>query len=122
MMTKRMTWAVVLVLMAGCRTVLADGELVDLGRAQYHLKAYDEARKLTEQVLAGRPRWLTAQTILLAALWRLGRKDQAEDMANTIRTEQPDFSVARWQQGWPYKSEVVLADLTEPLIEAGLPA
>ena len=48
--------------------------LVDLARANYHLGAFEEARRISALVLVRQPRWMTAQTILVAALWRLGRE------------------------------------------------
>ena len=95
--------------------------LVDLARAEYHLGEYEEARRLTTEVLQRQSRWLTAQTILLAALWRLGREDEARTVAATIKRGQRSFSVSRWAKGWPYRRAEDLAALMDPLREAGLP-
>ena len=95
--------------------------LVDLARAQYHLGAFEEARRNASQVLQIQPRWLTAQTILVAALWRLGRQDEARDVGANIIRGDPKFSVARWANAWPYRRSEDLAALMDPLAEAGLP-
>ena len=72
-------------------------------------------------MLQRQSRWLTAQTILLAALWRLGREDEARTVAATIKRGQRSFSVSRWAKGWPYRRAEDLAALMDPLREAGLP-
>jgi TolB-like protein len=95
--------------------------MIDLARAQYHLGAYEEARQLAAQVLQSQPRWLTAQTILLAALWRLRREDEACDVAALVTRGHPKFSVARWANAWPYRRPEDLAAMVDPLLEAGLP-
>ncbi|MBT5896851.1 MAG: hypothetical protein HOK30_00365 [Rhodospirillaceae bacterium] len=95
--------------------------LVDLARAHYHLGAYTEARELTGRVLEDKPRWLTALTIQLAALWRLGEEDEARDIAATIIEGHRNFSVSRWSNGSPYRRAADLAALMDPLRLAGLP-
>ncbi len=96
--------------------------VVDLARAHYHLGAFAEARQLASYVLESQPRWLTAQTILLAAQWRLGEQDQARAVAATIIEGHEKFSVSRWSNGAPYRRQEDLAALMDPLLEAGLPA
>jgi TolB-like protein len=86
-----------------------------------HVDLAEEAERLTSQVLKSRPRWLTAQTILLACLWRLGREDDARKVATEIKTNHPRFSVSRWAAGWPYRRAEDLAALMDPLLEVGLP-
>ena len=95
--------------------------MIDLARAQYHLGEFEGARWLAAQVLKVQPLWLTAQTILLAAFWRLGREDEARETAALLIRGHPKFSVARWANAWPYRREEDLAALTDPLLEAGLP-
>ncbi len=98
-----------------------DVSVIDLARARFHQGAFTEARDLAARVLAARPRWLTAQTILLAALWRLGKQDEARGQADAIRAVYANFSVNRWSQGHPYRRPEDLAALMDPLREAGLP-
>jgi TolB-like protein len=95
--------------------------MVDLARAHYHLGAFEEARRIAQRVLHNQPRWLTAQTILLASLWYLDRKEEALEVADMIKRGHTAFSVARWSSGWPYRRDEDLAALVEPLREAGLP-
>jgi len=95
--------------------------LVELARAEYHLGAFEDARKLAVQVLQGMPHWLTAKTILLASLWRLGDQQQAKQIGATIIADDPKFSVARWSKSTPYRRAEDLASVMDPLVEAGLP-
>jgi len=93
---------------------------VEISRAQFHLGDFDEARIKSEIALKTMPRWLTAQTILLASLWRLRRIDEAKKIAENIKSGHPNFSVSRWASGWPYRIEKDLDNLMEPLLESGL--
>jgi hypothetical protein len=45
---------------------------IDHARARYHLGEFATARDLARRVLATNPRWLSAMTTLIAALWRTG--------------------------------------------------
>jgi TolB-like protein/class 3 adenylate cyclase/Tfp pilus assembly protein PilF len=98
----------------------SEASLVDLARAQFHLEEFEEARKTSEHVLNVMPRWVTAQTILLASLWRLGREKEAKKLTAAINRQYPKFSVGRWSRGWPYRNAEDLAALMDPLLEAGL--
>ncbi len=71
-------------------------------------------------MLESQPRWLTAQTIVLAALWRLGREDEAREVGANIIRGHSKFSVARWSKGFPYRRAEDLQALMEPLRQAGL--
>jgi tetratricopeptide (TPR) repeat protein len=51
--------------------------MVDEARARFHLGDLVAARDIAERVPIEKPRWLTAQTILVAALWNLGSEDEA---------------------------------------------
>jgi len=95
--------------------------LVDLARANYHLGAYEEARRISATVLERQPRWMTAQTILVAALWRLGREAEARVIADKVIQGHSKFSVARWSSGFPYRRAEDLAALMDPLLATGLP-
>jgi len=98
-----------------------DISLVDAARASYHLADYAVAQRLAEQVLKSRPLWLTAQTILLASLWRLGRTREGTAIKDEILKTHPRFSISRWSQGFPYRRSQDLDDLMDPLLQAGLP-
>jgi hypothetical protein len=71
--------------------------------------------------LKEKPRWLTAQTTLIAALWNLGREDEARVIARKLLAGHPDFSVSRWSRGLPYRRQEDLDTLLNPLRRAGLP-
>lgn len=58
--------------------------MVDEARARFHLGDFTAARDIALRVLAEKPRWLTAQTILVAALWNLGREDEARIIVRGI--------------------------------------
>jgi adenylate cyclase len=95
--------------------------LIELARIQYHLGDFEDARVLAAEALERQPRWMTAQTILLAALWRLGRKEDAREIATKVLQSTPKFSVARWSSGFPYKNADDLTAILSPLLGAGLP-
>ena len=48
--------------------------MVDEARARFHLGELAAARDIASRVLAEKPRWLTARTVLGAALWNLGQE------------------------------------------------
>jgi hypothetical protein len=73
------------------------------------------------RVLKARPHWLTAQTTLVAALWKLGREDEAHAVAKGLLAKHRNFSVGRWAQGLPYRRPEDLNALIDPLQKAGLP-
>ena len=50
--------------------------MVDEARARFHLGDYTAARDTALRVSAAKPRWLTAQITLVAALWRLGSEGE----------------------------------------------
>lgn len=95
--------------------------LIELARAQYHLEEYEEVRSQALTVLKTASSWLTAKTILLSALWRLGREEEAKELAASILQLHPKFSVDRWSGGFPYQNEKDLHDVMDPLRAAGLP-
>ncbi len=50
---------------------------VDEARARFHLNDFKVARDIAQRVLMAKPRWLTAQSTLIASLWNLGHYDAA---------------------------------------------
>jgi adenylate cyclase len=96
--------------------------MVDEARARFHLGDFIAARDIALRVLKQRPRWLTAQTTLIAALWNVGRQDEARVIARELLAGHPSFSVSHWALRLPYRREEDLETLVNPLRMAGLPA
>ena len=95
--------------------------MVDEARARFHLGDFVAAKDIASRVLKEKPRWVTAQTILVAALWRLGSEDEARVIVRELLARHPDFSVSRWARGLPYCRQEDLDTLVNPLRRAGLP-
>jgi adenylate cyclase len=95
--------------------------MVDEARARFHLGDFTAARDIALRVLAEKPRWLTAQTILVAALWNLRREDEARSIVRELLVRRPDFTVSRWARGLPYRRQEDLDTLINLLRMAGLP-
>jgi adenylate cyclase len=95
--------------------------MVDEARARFHLGDFTAARDTALRVLKEKPRWLTAQTILVAALWNLGGEDDARVIVRELLARHPDFSISRWARGLPYRRQEDLDTLLNPLRSAGLP-
>ena len=94
---------------------------VDEARARFHLGDFVVARDIASRVLIERPGWLTAQTVLVAALWTLGSDDEARVIARRILAGHPNLTASRWARGLPYRSQTDLDALITPLRLAGLP-
>lgn len=94
---------------------------VDEARARFHLGDFIAARDIASRVLTERPRWLTAQTILVAALWNLGSDDEARVIARRMLASHPNLTASRWARGLPYCHQTDLDALVTPLRLAGLP-
>jgi adenylate cyclase len=95
--------------------------MVDEARARFHLGDFTAARDTALRVLKAKPRWLTAQTLLVAALWNLGSEGEARGIARELLVRHPGFSVGRWALGLPYRRQEDLDALINPLRMAGLP-
>jgi adenylate cyclase len=95
--------------------------MVDEARARFHLGDFTATRDIALRVLAEKPRWLTAQTILVAALWNLRREDESRLIVRELLVRHPDFSIGRWARGLPYRRQEDLDTLVNPLRMAGLP-
>jgi TolB-like protein/class 3 adenylate cyclase len=95
--------------------------MVDEARAKFHLNDFLAARDIAARVLMERPRWLTAQTTLVAALWNLGSEDDARATVRKMLTNHPNLTASRWAQGLPYRHQKDLDALITPLRLAGLP-
>jgi TolB-like protein/Flp pilus assembly protein TadD len=94
---------------------------VDEARARFHLGDLVAARDIASRVLIEKPRWLTAQTVLVAALWSLGSEDEARITVRKILANHPNLTASRWGQGYPYRHQKDLDALVTPLRLAGLP-
>jgi len=95
--------------------------MVDEARARFHLNDFKTAQDIAQRVLKAKPRWLTAQSTLIASLWNLREYDDARAVARNILASHPHFSVRRWGRGLPYRYDEHLDALLEPLQLAGLP-
>jgi TolB-like protein len=95
--------------------------MVDEARAKFHLGDLVAARDIASRVLIEKPRWLTAQTVLVAALWSLGSEDEARITVRTILANHPNLTASRWAKGLPYRHQKDLDALITPLRLAGLP-
>jgi adenylate cyclase len=95
--------------------------MIDEARARFHLGDFKSARDIALRVLKLKPRWLTAQTTLVASLWNLDQRDEARAHSKEILVAYPNFSVRRWGRGLPYRRPEDLDALLEPLRMAGLP-
>jgi adenylate cyclase len=95
--------------------------MVDEARARFHLGNFAAARDIALRVLSERPRWLTAQTTLAAALWNLGSADEARAVVKDVLANHPNLTAARWARGLPYRDPNDLEALVAPLRLAGLP-
>jgi tetratricopeptide (TPR) repeat protein len=100
---------------------LAFVSMVDEARARFHLGDFIAARDITLRVVKERPRWMTAYSTLIAALWSLGREEEARSFAKELLARNPGFSVARWAHSLPYRNPEHLDALIKPLQMAGLP-
>jgi tetratricopeptide (TPR) repeat protein len=95
--------------------------MVDEARAKFHLGDFAAAHDIASRVLKQRPFWLTAQSTLIAALWNLGRQDEARIVSTELLAGHPNFSLARWARLLPYRRQHDLDALVTPLRMAGLP-
>ena len=94
---------------------------VDEARARFHLGDLVAARDIASRVLLERPRWLTAQAVLTAALWNLGSEEEARGTVRKMLANHPNLTASRWAQGLPYRRQTDLHALVTPLRLAGLP-
>jgi adenylate cyclase len=94
---------------------------VDEARARFHLGDLVAARDIASRVLIEKPRWLTAQTVLVAALWSLGSEDEARVTVTKILANHPNLTASRWAQGLPYRHQKDLDAVVTPLRLAGMP-
>jgi len=94
---------------------------IDEARARFHLGDLVAAREIASRVLVEKPHWLTAQTVLAAALWNLGSEDEARITVKKMLANHRNLTASRWAQGLPYRHQEDLDALIAPLRLAGLP-
>jgi hypothetical protein len=94
---------------------------IDEARARFHLGDLVAARDIASRVLIERPHWLTAQTVLVAALWNLGSKDEARATVRKMLADHPNLTASRWAQRLPYRHQTDLDAVVAPLRLAGMP-
>jgi TolB-like protein/class 3 adenylate cyclase len=94
---------------------------IDEARAMFHLGDLVTARDIASRVLVEKPRWLTAQGILVAALWNLGSEDEARVTVRKMLANHPNLTASCWAQGLPYRHQKDLDAVVTPLRLAGLP-
>ena len=90
-------------------------------QARFHLGEFAAARDIASRVLAEQPRWLTAKTVLGAALWNLGNEEEARAIVRKMLADHPNLTASRWAQGLPYRHQKDLDALMTPLRRSGLP-
>jgi adenylate cyclase len=95
--------------------------MMDEARARFHMGDLVLALEIAARVLIEKPRWLTAQTLLVAALWNLGKEDEARVTVGKILANHPNLTASRWALGLPYRHQKDLDALIRPLRLAGLP-
>ena len=95
--------------------------IVDAARGKFHLGDLVAARDIASRVLTEKPRWLTAQTTLAAALWKLSSEDDARLTVRKILANHPNLTASRWAQRLPYRHQKDLDAFVTPLRLAGLP-
>jgi hypothetical protein len=66
---------------------------------------YERAAVLGRRVTKARPEFVNGYKPLIAALGHLGRRDEAELYVKKLRTLEPDFTVQRFAQMYPFKHE-----------------
>jgi adenylate cyclase len=89
--------------------------MVDEARARFHLGDFVAAHDIASRVLKERPCWLTAQSTLIAALWNLGRKDEAHIIARELLAGHPSFALSPWARLLHYRRQDDLDALVKPL-------
>ncbi|WP_246788508.1 adenylate/guanylate cyclase domain-containing protein [Bradyrhizobium sp. CCBAU 53421] len=95
--------------------------MVDAARGKFHLGDLVAARDIASRVLSEKPRWLTVQSVLVAALWNLGNEDEARVMVRKMLVNHPNLTASRWAQRLPYRHQKDLDAFVTPLRLAGLP-
>jgi TolB-like protein/DNA-binding winged helix-turn-helix (wHTH) protein/Tfp pilus assembly protein PilF len=91
-----------------------------LGQAYFVLRQYDEAIDAFQQGIASNPASERLHVWLAASYAQSGDLDSAAWEADTILTLNPDFSVARMEQAFPFKDPAEIRHFVDGLRLAGL--
>ncbi|MBS0126337.1 tetratricopeptide repeat protein [Thetidibacter halocola] len=92
-----------------------------IGQAQIIAGNYETAVRHLEQALTEFPEFATIQLSLMGCYWALGRRDDAERMADWFRAKVPDMSVSLHNRTRPFISERLRAIMVEALEGLGFP-
>ncbi len=95
--------------------------LVELGRAYFHMGRFDDAITVLERAAQGKPKWLTARTLLAACYGENGRGEAAEREVAEILRISPKFSLARMAEMQLYRRKEDLDRFIDSLRKLGLP-
>jgi DNA-binding SARP family transcriptional activator/Tfp pilus assembly protein PilF len=82
---------------------------------------YEQAAVLGRRVTKARPEFVNGYKPLIAALGHLGRRDEAELYIEKLRTLEPNFTVQRFVQMYPFKHESDRERYVQGLRLAGVP-
>ncbi len=92
-----------------------------LGFANLFLERYDEAAIFARRVLKGQILLSTPYRILIVALHRLGRGEEARKTAAEFLGRYPNFRISDWRANTPFTSERQLNLMIESFEAVGLP-
>lgn len=95
--------------------------LVELGRAYVQLGKRAEARRVLQQVVDRRPRWMNARVLLVAACHGMGLEAEAVEQAQEILQTRPTFRLGDWSRLQPYRESRDLEAIVASLRRVGLP-
>ncbi|MBE9554197.1 MAG: tetratricopeptide repeat protein [Proteobacteria bacterium] len=89
------------------------------GVAHYYADRFDEAVEWTRNAIRERPGFTASRRMLCAALAQAGRMDEANEEMATLRTMQPNLSIAWIEQHVPYTAQA-MPHFVEGMRKAGL--
>ncbi len=95
--------------------------LTELAHAHCLLRQHDEAIAVLKNVLADRPFWRSARSLLVYAFWESGATDEAKSEAAELLRGAARFSLAQWAKCHPYRNPDDLERYMSALSNAGLP-
>ena len=91
-----------------------------LGFSHYFAGRHDQARAALEGALEQNPARLLPQLYLAATLGQLDKLDEANWLADTIRTEHPEFKLQHWADTQPFANQAQLRKVVNDLQRIGL--
>ena len=81
----------------------------------------ERASKAARTVIEASPKDIPARLVLISIAIKQERPDDAAQIAREIHNLEPEFSVAKFAAGQPYRSEDFLTEYVTELCAAGLP-